>query len=55
MARFGRRKGMWLGLMLIALLLLALLFWLEHLGSEQPRNLKEIPVVAPEDKAGSQN
>jgi|GWRWMinimDraft_5_1066013.scaffolds.fasta_scaffold05218_3 hypothetical protein len=46
---------MLLWLTLIVLALAALLFWLEYLGSEKPRTLREIPVTVPAKKAGSQN
>ncbi len=46
---------MWLWLTLITLALAAMLFWLEYLGSEKPRTLREIPVIEPAKKAGSQN
>jgi hypothetical protein len=40
---------------LIAVLATALLFWMEHLGSEQPLQVMEIPVQPPAEKAGSRN
>lgn len=42
-------------LLLVAFVAAALLFWFEWLGSEQPLELKEIPVQAPAEKAGSRN
>jgi hypothetical protein len=49
---WGKRLA-WLAL--LAGLAIALLFWLEHLGSEQPLQVKEIPVQPPAEKAGSRN
>jgi hypothetical protein len=47
--RWGKKLA-WL--VLIAALVIALLFWLEHLGSEQPQQIKEIPVQPPAEKSG---
>jgi ABC-type transporter Mla subunit MlaD len=52
-ARKNKSIGLWLAL--VALILIALLFWLEYLGSEKPVTLKEIPVTAPADQAGLKN
>jgi hypothetical protein len=53
------RHGMWgkrlAWLVLLAGLATALLFWFENLGSEQPLQMKEIPVQPPAEKAGSHN
>lgn len=46
---------MWFWLMLVALALIALLFWFEYLGSETPQTLSEVPVNEPANVAGSQN
>jgi hypothetical protein len=55
MARHGvwGKRLAWLAL--LAGLATGLLFWLEHLGSEQPLQMKEIPVQLPAKKAGSRN
>lgn len=42
-------------LLLVAGLATALLVWLEWLGSERPLQIREIPVVMPETKAGLRN
>jgi hypothetical protein len=55
MARRGGKKNMWAWLLPVAGLVTALLIWLEWLGSEQPMQIREIPVQAPATKAGSRN
>jgi hypothetical protein len=42
-------------IVLVALSSIALLFYLEHLGSEQPQRVMEISVVAPANVAGTQH
>jgi hypothetical protein len=55
MGRRGGKKNLWAWLLLVAGLVTALLVWLEWLGSEQPMQLREIPVQTPATKAGSRN
>jgi hypothetical protein len=55
MARQIERKSKLAWLLLVAGLAVALLMWLEWLGSEQPMRVTEIPVQAPTTKAGSRN
>ena len=55
MERGRDKKSVWLWLALVALVLTALLFWLEYLGSEQPLVLREVPVAVPANKTGLQN
>ena len=55
MARQIEWKSRLAWLLLVAGLAVALLMWLEWLGSEQPMRVTEIPVQAPITKAGSRN
>lgn len=55
MAHLGLKGSTWLWLTLVALVLTALLFGFEYLGSEQPSTITEIPVAEPAYKAGLQN
>ncbi len=55
MARQIEWKSRLAWLLLVAGLAVALLMWLEWLGSEQPMQVTEIPVQAPITKAGSRN
>ncbi len=55
MARQIEWKSRLAWLLLVAGLAVALLMWLEWLGSEQPMQVTEIPVQAPTTRAGSRN
>jgi len=51
-----RQRGSvrWIWLVVVVAIIVALLFGFEYLGSEQPRKITEIPVIMPDEKAGSQ-
>jgi hypothetical protein len=46
-----RRNGRWKLLLAVLLISIALLFWLEWLGSAQLQSQKEIPVSSPGTRA----